>query len=83
MKRLGVDELAERLVDQGDVRLAQQVMDVLGRAQHDPVERELQKIRARLNGHGIIRPHRCCGLGRDVLNAARLRFHRDANALTD
>src|SRR5438067_8397915 len=38
VKRLGVDELAERLVDQGDVRLAQQVMDVLGRAQHDPVE---------------------------------------------
>ena len=43
VQRLRVDELAERLVDQGDVRLAEQMMDVFRRAQHDPVERQLEQ----------------------------------------
>ena len=39
MQRLGLDEAAERLVDQGDVRLPEQMVDIFRRAQDDPVER--------------------------------------------
>ena len=46
-----MDEPAERLVDQRDVRFAEQVVDVLGRAQDDPVERQLEQIAARLDAH--------------------------------
>ena len=38
VERLGMDELAEWLVDERDVRFAEQVMNVLGRPKDDPVE---------------------------------------------
>ena len=44
-----MDELAERLIDQGDVGFAEQMMDVFRRAQDDPVERQLEQIAARLD----------------------------------
>ena len=47
VQRLRMDELAERLVDQGDVRFAEQMVDVLRRAKDDPVERQLEQISRR------------------------------------
>ena len=44
-----VDELAERLVDQGDVGFAEQMVDVLRRPKDDPVKRQLKQIGARLH----------------------------------
>jgi hypothetical protein len=47
-----VDETTERLVDEGDVRLAEQAVNVLGRAKHDPIEGELEEIAGGLNARG-------------------------------
>ena len=51
MKGLRMDGFAERLVDQGDVRSAEQPVDVLRCPKHDPVERQLEQIPAGLNAH--------------------------------
>ena len=55
MQRLGLNEAAERLVDQGDVDSPEQMMDVFGRAQDNPVERQLEQPGARLNAARVAR----------------------------
>ena len=76
VERLGVDEPAERLVDQGDVRFAEQMVDVLGRAQDDPVERQLEQIAPRLDARPSSRRgsarHVGCRVPRRCPSAPRL-----------
>ena len=55
MERLGMDELAQRFVDQRDMGVAQQAVDVLGCAQDDPVERQLEEIGTVLNARAVVR----------------------------
>src|SRR5690348_17231973 len=49
-----MNELAQRLVDQGDVGFAEQVMDILGCPEHDPVEGKLEQIAALLDADPCI-----------------------------
>ena len=76
VQRLALDELAERLLDQGDVRFAEQLVDILGGALDDPVERQLDQEARRLKlqfpgragtRHGVAQSKR--GLAGDTARA--------------
>ena len=49
MERLGLGEAAERLVDQGDVGFAEQLVDIFRSAQDDPVQRQFEQVAAGLD----------------------------------
>jgi hypothetical protein len=49
-----MSEPPERFIDQGDVRFAEQMMDILRRSKHDPVERQFEEIGAGLHVRAAI-----------------------------
>ena len=55
VQSLAVDEAAERLIDQRDVRFAEQPVHILGCAQDDPVERQFEEIARGLNPRDFLR----------------------------
>ena len=54
VQRLRVDEAPDRLLDQRDMRFAEELIDIFRRPADDPVERQLEQIGAGLDTHAVV-----------------------------